>query len=370
MTRRVAFIASHVDHAPQYESIASGVRAVELHFVLLNAGASNIETNLRDQGRRVTRIRMRGKRDYIAAIWAIRRYLRSHAIDIALTQFHPAHLLGLLGATFAGVDKRILFRRHGLENHLWRHHAIWYDRAANRLSSKVVVPSRVLAEKLPGLEGLPADKIAVIEHGIDVDPFNDVDSKRVNVLRAKYGIDGHAPVIGVIARYEMAKGFEYLVPAFRDILTKHAQAMLVLANTRGRDARRIRELLSELPGDSYREIEFEPDYHALYRLFDVFVHVPTHPLFEAFGKTYVEALAARIPSVFTLSGIAGDFIEHRKTAWVVPYKDQRAITEAIFVLCSDEKLRARLADTGYARVKERFPLPKMIHELEALLLSI
>ncbi len=44
------------------------------------------------------------------------------------------------------------------------------------------------------------------------------------------------------------------------------------------------------------------------------MHVTIGKHYEAFGQIYVEALAAGIPSVFTLTGIAPEIIEHEHNA--------------------------------------------------------
>ena len=72
----------------------------------------------------------------------------------------------------------------------------------------------------------------------------------------------------------------------------------------------IQEAVKELPQNSYCVIPFEKDLFSLYQLFDVYVHTPINPTLEAFGQTYVEALAAGIPSVFTMSGVAPQFVLH------------------------------------------------------------
>jgi glycosyltransferase involved in cell wall biosynthesis len=116
------------------------------------------------------------------------------------------------------------------------------------------------------------------------------------------------------------------------------------------------------------EIPFEEDVPALYKLFDVYVHVPINPQIEAFGQTYIEALAARVPSVFTLSGVATEFIAHEKNALVVPFQDAEAIYQAIMRLLEDGLLRDRLREQGVSDVN-RFAISNMIDQLQHLYLS-
>jgi glycosyltransferase involved in cell wall biosynthesis len=114
-----------------------------------------------------------------------------------------------------------------------------------------------------------------------------------------------------------------------------------------------------LPTGSFVEVEFEPDIFTLYRLFDVFVHVPVDRRIEAYGMIYVEALAAGVPSIVTLSGVATEFIEAGRQALVVPYRDAEAIHEALERVLGDEDLRRSLAHEG-SRAVERFGLQEFV----------
>ncbi|MBL0274387.1 MAG: glycosyltransferase family 4 protein [Chitinophagaceae bacterium] len=149
--------------------------------------------------------------------------------------------------------------------------------------------------------------------------------------------------------------------------SKLSGCTLLLANAKHGDYKdEIAVLLSELPVNSYHEIVFEHNLFALYRLFDVYVHIPIDPELEAFGQTYVEALAAGIPSVFTNSGVAPEFIHHEKNALVVDFQNSEQVYQSILTLLNDADLRETLIRNGREDVKESFSLEKMISNLEKL----
>ena len=87
---------------------------------------------------------------------------------------------------------------------------------------------------------------------------------------------------------------------------------------------------------------------------------------EAFGQTYVEALASGIPSIFTLSGIANEFIINERNALVVPYKNSDAIYNSCIRLLNDKTLCNSLIENGKKDVTQKFQLEQMINSLEAL----
>jgi glycosyltransferase involved in cell wall biosynthesis len=143
----------------------------------------------------------------------------------------------------------------------------------------------------------------------------------------------------------------------------YPNALIVLANANGNYHSQIEILLQDIPQKNYAEISFEPQIFDLYQIFDIFVHVPISPSIEAFGQTYVEALAAGIPSIFTLSGVASEFVIHHQNAWVVPFKDSEAIYEAILEILNNKSVRESVVNQGRQDVQQKFNLEQMINKL-------
>ena len=78
------------------------------------------------------------------------------------------------------------------------------------------------------------------------------------------------------------------------------------------------------------------------------------------------SLAAGVPAIFTLSGIACDFIQHQKNAWVVRHKNTAEIASAMIKLLGDPSLTANLVQSGRHSVGERFDIRDMTKKLEEL----
>jgi glycosyltransferase involved in cell wall biosynthesis len=73
-----------------------------------------------------------------------------------------------------------------------------------------------------------------------------------------------------------------------------------------------------------------------------------------------------VPSVFTMSGIAVDFIEDRMNALVVPFKDPDAIYEAMTIILNDKTLREKIVSQGKSDVQRLFDIREMTAKLDAL----
>jgi glycosyltransferase involved in cell wall biosynthesis len=271
----------------------------------------------------------------------------------------------MIAARLAGVKKRIYSRHHAAFHHEYFPAAIKYDRFVNFLSTDIVAISEVVKKVLLDYESVSPRKVHVIHHGFDLEAFRMVSEEKITAMRKKYLPESAYPVIGLISRYIEWKGVQYVIPAFAELLKVYPKAHLIIANARGYYGKEVSKLLEKIPLGSYTEIPFEGDLFSLYKLFDVFVHVPVSYNTEAFGQTYVEALAAEIPSVFTLSGVAPEFIKDRVNAVVVDYKNSKAIYNAVIELLENEPLKNTLIRNGLKSV-EPFSLDIFISKLEEL----
>lgn len=368
--KRITTILSYIDKAVEFEWIVEGLdpKKYELSFIFLDPAPGCFERYLRERGIPVIRVPYAGRSDLPRAF--IRTYLAVRKLkpDIVHAHLFEGSIIGLAAALLAGVTHRIHTRHHATSHHECYPHVVKYDRLINAMATRIVAISRNVWEILERLDGVPQTKLCLIPHGFKLLDFAEVPQERILRLKKKYHCEGRGPIVGVISRFVSWKGVQHVIPAFKRLRAERPDAVLVLANAVGSYSGEIRSLLGELPEGSYSVIEFENDLFALYQLFDVFVHVPTDPRCEAFGQTYVESLAAGIPSVFTLSGIANEFVKDGENALVVPYGDSEAIYTAISSLLDDADLARRLVQGGRKSIA-RFSHENMLRDLETLYAS-
>jgi len=356
MRPRICHITSNLNYSLFIEAVAKFLdpEKYDVNFVFLNPERSALADKVEAAGATTTLVPYRAKRDLPAAITRLTKLLRHDRPDIVHTHLLDASVAGLTAAVLAGVKRRVHTRHHGAEAHMYYPHGVYYDKYISRLSKRIMATTSSVYKILVDLEHVDPNKIDIINYGYDLATFSPQSDSSADMLR-KYGLEGCWPIVGVISRFVEGKGIQYVIPAFARLLKDHPNAKLVLANAVGDYSDEIESLLkAHLDSERYSLISFEPDIFSLYSVFDVFVHVPIGPDFEAFGQTYIEALYMGIPSVFTLSGIAHDFIEDGKNALVVPYCDSEAIYNALHRLLTDASLTAELACHGRRDVIDRF----------------
>jgi len=370
-TRRVnlVYILSNLGKAVAFEWITENLDCSKYNitFILLNPGESSLELYLKKNNIEVYRILYRGKKDVLHAFISIYKILKKEKAAIIHAHLFEASLIGLCAGKLLGVPMRIYTRHHATLHHMYFPRAVYYDRLINAMATDIVAISNNVQTILTSLEGVRPDKIHLIHHGFKLEDFQEIPTQRILALKKKYQLEGAYPIVGVISRYIEWKGIQYIITAFKKLSSTYPNACLVLANANGPFKEEIGKILKDLPQDKYREILFEEDVFALYQLFNVFIHTPIDEHAEAFGQTYVEALAAGIPSIFTLSGVANEFIRDGENALVVPFKNDIAIYDALVsLLTQEEQIRAKLIKEGREDVNRYFSLESMIAALDKL----
>ncbi|MFM1745198.1 MAG: hypothetical protein RLZZ630_1135 [Bacteroidota bacterium] len=362
--RKVLITVSNIDFSLGFIWLVSGIdkSKFEIHFLLLGAVLPSMEFELRNAGARVHFLKYSGKSDLLAVSWKIFRLLLSLKPDVVHAHLLDACLMTLPTAWLSGISTRIHTRHHSSYHHVYHPRMVVIDRLLSFFSTKVVAISNNVLDILVKKEKVSERKVVLIHHGFDLGLFKKVDSDRSNLFKNKLGAEGRFPVVGVISRFTEWKGVHYVIPAFIRLLDLYPEALLVLANAKGDYEPEIRKLLDKLPVGSYREIKFEKDLVTLYSIFDIFVHVPVDSHSEAFGQTYVEALAAGTPSIFTLSGVAPEFVVDRFNALVVPFRDSDAIHQSMLELLHSNPLFETLRINGPKSVSGQFSLQRMIDQ--------
>ena len=366
----IVYIVSGISRWISFEWIVESLHKYPLNirFIIINS-SRYFQNYLLEHGVECAIIRARANYQFLAAILKTAAILLKWRPDAVHTHFRDANIVGLSAAKIAGIRKRIHTRHHNTYHHDYARKGVLIDRYCNYLSTDIIAISNLVSETLITKEKVQTSKIHVIHHGFISALFSNPDPDEVNYLRLKYRINSNQRVIGVISRHIFGKGVQYIVQAFKQILEDYPEAILFLANSHGYYSPAIKNLLKDVSRERYRWVTFEPRVCSLYSLFDVFVHTPVDREIEAFGQTYVEALLAGIPSIFTKSGIAHDFIQHNRNALVIPYKDSKGIEQSIYQLFNDEALRTSLIRQGQEDTTKLFTFETMMRQLNQAYLN-
>jgi len=183
--------------------------------------------------------------------------------------------------------------------------------------------------------GVPAEKIAVVPYGVDLNTFNagaPTSTSRRRPFRAIF-----------VGQLSQRKGLRYLLGGYRRFRKADTELTLV-GNVVHSDAplRRHADLFRHVPHQT------RPALAQQYRDSDVFVF-PT--LLEGMPLVVLEAMACGLPVIVTANG-PGDIVRDGIDGYVVPQRDEQAICDRLELLYRDPELRAELARNARARAQE------------------
>ena len=362
----VVYIISDIDKSLGFEWAASELKkSTVLNFILIGNEGTTFERYLAAANITYVTISDSKYPGNLSKFIRVVRVLLRIRPNVVHCHMWRANLIGLTAAWLVRIPQRIYTRHHAMIHYREFPKGRKWDLLCNQLATKIIAISENVKRVLTELDGARPSKVTIIHHGFDINYFLNVDESRPKALKEKYQLNDSSPIIGVVSRYLELKGIQFTIDAFLEIKEEFPKAHLLLSNAKGYFETDIKKLLARLPTGSFTEILFEADLAALYRIMDVHIHVPIDSMSEAFGQTYVESLICGVPGVFTLSGVAPEFIVDGVNALVVPYKNANAIAVAVKRILREPEVKGRLIANG-KQVVNLFSLDKMINALLAL----
>lgn len=301
----------------------------------------------------VTELPMRNSLS-LASGMSLARFVRQHEIEIVHAHIARDYPLAALATRRAGA--RLVLTRHVLFP-LSRIHKLTLRRTA-----RVIAVSQAVAAGLRAQGIFDPHKIVLIHNGIDVERF--VKGRESISIRAQG--PGQKLRVGMVGHLAPIKGQEDFIRAAAAVCELRDDVEFIIAGEdkarSGEHRSNLEKLIREL-GLNQRVslVGWIEDVAALLPTFDLFVS-PSHS--EPFGLSIVEAMAAGLPVVATMSEGAREIIDDQQTARLVPIGDVAALARVVSELLSDEKERERLGENARRAARERFSLAGMLDATE------
>jgi len=295
----------------------------------------------------------------LISVFKLARFLRERRIEIIHAHVARDYPLAALAASRANGTQLVLTR-----------HVLFQLHKTHRLTlrnvARVIAVSRAVFDSLRAQRVFDRSKLTVVYNGIDVDRFagtrKEMADKRPD-SRFRVGMIGHiAPI----------KGHKEFLRAAAIVCQRRDDVDFVIVGEdksyKGENRRRIEKLIAELKiGPRVKLVGWTNDVAKMLGGFDLFVS-PARA--EPFGLTIVEAMAAGVPVLATMSEGACEIIDPDQTGRLVPLRDVDALAGAIDELLSDPHECQRLSANAQRAVRERFSLARMVDETEDVYLQV
>jgi glycosyltransferase involved in cell wall biosynthesis len=227
-----------------------------------------------------------------------------------------------------------------------------------RVPTRVVTTGEAIRGQLIDALGLDADAVVSVPTGADVSRFRPGDRA---AARARLGIGGPAPIVGIVATLRSWKGHRFLISAMSDPRLVHVRLVIVGDGPQNPALREQAASLGARVIFAGQQDDVVPWLHA----FDVFALPSTGN--EGVPQALMQAMACGLPVVTTAVGAIPELVRDGETGVLVPIEDSSALAAAIAGLLADTALAARLAAAGRTRVSERFTAATMLDRMEEIL---
>ena len=234
-----------------------------------------------------------------------------------------------------------------------------FSRWKYRQVDAFICASDAIRQMLVG-DGVSVDRAVTVHEGIDVDRID--AAPRVNVHEALWLPHG-APLVGNVAALVPHKGQRYLIEAAHLVVQKVPDARFVILGEG-----ELREHLEHLVREHHLEKHvllpgFRTDVIGCVKGFDLFV---MSSVTEGLGTSLLDAMACRTAIVGTKAGGIPEVVAPGETGLLVEPRSAKGLADAIIRLLQDPALRRQMAEAGYARVRNRFTVERMVAETAAV----
>lgn len=206
-------------------------------------------------------------------------------------------------------------------------------------------------------DGVPAERVAVIENGVDLDRFGDVTPPAF----------GGVVRVGCVANLRPVKNVDGLVRAARTVVDRFPHVVFEVAGE-GEERPALERLVQQLGlADRFLFRGRSDDVPAFLRGMDVAV-LPSHS--ESLSNAVLEYMAAARPVVATDVGANAKLVRHGRDGIIVPPGDDTALAEGIGKLLADPMTARVMGRSARERVAANYSRETMRRNFEALYLRL
>lgn len=292
-------------------------------------------------------------------VWLVRR-LRAQNIEILNAHTFGSNVWGTILGRIAGVPVIVA------TEHTWSFEGApirkFLDRELiGRFASAFVAISAQDAERMITVEGVPAQKIRLIENGLP-EGFRAAPGDG-EAVRREFGIPAEAFVVGVVAVLRAQKALDVLIRAFSKARLPQSDARLMIVGD-GPERATLEEVARQSGvSDSVIFAGRRPDVQGCYDAFDV---MALSSRYEGTPLAVLEAMACECPVISSRVGGLPEILANGEAGVLVAPGDDEELAEAIGRLASDPALRIRISKAARKRLERNYSFERVTQQWATL----
>jgi glycosyltransferase involved in cell wall biosynthesis len=261
---------------------------------------------------RVREFNFRGLAD-VTSWWKMFRFLKELRPDIVVSSLFFGNTVFRMLKPFVGYTS--IAREHNtyVDKPRWQ---IAVDRVLSRCSYRIVAVSKTVAKFTAKQEKISSGKFVTIHNGIDVDACREkldrLPSKEA--LRQEFGVSPADIVLVNHGRITPQKNLRLLIDGFAAFHRTQPDSFLLVVGD-GPDKGELEKQAADCGvADSVRFVGYQADVWKFLKAADVYVSTSS---IEGFSNAHLEALAAGLPLVATLTAGTDEFLEDGQNGFAI-----------------------------------------------------
>ena len=205
------------------------------------------------------------------------------------------------------------------------------EKSTYEMADRIFTMSQLVKRSLIIDYGISAQKIVVVGAGPNLERLPQPHKKSYSNRRLLF-----------VGKEFLPKGGEVLKKAFQDVRQQFPDAQLIIVGPR--------EVVRG-PGITWKGFLDFSEMPKEYEQASIFV-LPT--LRDAFGLSFLEAMAYQLPCVGTDIQAIPEIIDHGVTGFLVPLFDPDSLSARIIALLENEELMQRMGEQGFDKVMKNY----------------
>ncbi|HSP33485.1 MAG TPA: glycosyltransferase family 4 protein [Thermoanaerobaculia bacterium] len=341
---------------------AAGLHERGHDVTVVSRPGAEIERRAGDAGVRFRPLRMRHQFDF-RSMFAMRHMIEELRPDVIHVHKGVAHAIALAATVRTPVPVFIVNRGVSFPLDVWNR-----GKYRTRRVDRIVTVCEEIKEVIVRSGKLPAEKVAVVYAGTDVNVF-DPDKVDAHAFRREKLIPRDKFLVAQVGVRDW-KGWKELVDSVARVVPRHSHVHLVLIGCRNAEERAaVTAYASERSIAPFvTPVEYRADMPNVLASCDLVVDASWAG--TGITGTVREAMAMRKPVIATDAGGNRELVSSPDVGWLIPQRDRAALTNAILDVIENRERASEVARNARAHVVNGFSKELRISRLENLYSSI
>lgn len=215
---------------------------------------------------------------------------------------------------------------------------------------------------------IPEKKLTLIHHGIKPINFLSRENAREKLIsiinNSTFDIQYSTILLGSIGNLYKTKGYEYLIKAFKILISNFQFPISLVIIGEGRERENLEKLIKKY--NLEKNIILTGKIKNASELLNAFNIYVCSSVKEGFPYSILEAMGAGLPIISSNVGGIPEMIEDKESGLLIEPADPEKLANKIKYLMKNKETEKTMGENAKLKIEEEFKLSKMIEETKEI----